>query len=185
MTKTIRTALAAVSLTSIALAYSATAGASCASYDLTAPAGGAATGFIRTALHSVANTATDEQTIVGLWRAKFNAPNGAQVDDAIVAWHSDGTEIMNSSKAPITQSFCMGSWVRTGHSTYKLHHYAKSWDNTGTVYVGPADILEVVTVDSTGSRYTGTFTITQYAIDEKTVLGGVSGTISATRLTAN
>ena len=186
MTKTIRAALAASCLASLSLAYSATAAASCASYDATAPAGAASSGFIRTALHS-GPVATSEggPGIVGLWRAKFIAPNGAIVDDANVMWHADGTEIMNSGKAPITQSFCMGTWVQTGHATYKLHHYAKSWDNTGTVYVGPADILEVVTLDATGNRYTGTFSITQYSIDEKTVLGGVSGTISATRLTAN
>jgi hypothetical protein len=185
MKTTINAVCAAACLASLSLAYSGTAAASCASFDATAPAAGASTGFIRTALHSGPAANSEGATIVGLWRAKFMAPNGAVIDDATVAWHPDGTEIMNSGKAPITQSFCMGSWVQTGHSTFKLHHYAKSWDNTGTVYVGPADILEVVTLDSNGSHYTGTFTITQYAIDEKTVLGGVSGTISATRLTAN
>jgi hypothetical protein len=185
MKTSIRAALAATCLSSIALAYSATAGASCASYDVTTPAAGSASGFIRTALHNGPAPSYEGPGIVGLWRAKFLAPNGALVDDANVMWHADGTEIMNSGRAPITQSFCMGTWVQTGRATYKLHHYAKSWDNTGTVYVGPADILEVVTLDSTGNHYTGTFSITQYAIDEKTVLGGVSGTISATRLTAN
>jgi hypothetical protein len=185
MNKTIHAACAAACLASLSLVYSATAGASCASYDATAPANGAASGFIRTSLRSGPALNSEVPSIVGLWRAKFLAPNGALVDDANVMWHADGTEIMNSGRAPITQSFCMGTWVQTGRSTFKLHHYAKSWDNTGSVYVGPADILEVVTVDSTGTRYTGTFSITQYAIDEKTVLGGVSGTISATRLTAN
>jgi hypothetical protein len=175
----------AASVTAICL-YSTTASASCAAFDATNPVPAvSAGGLIRTALHTGASSSGDGAAIVGLWRAKFSIPNGTVIDDAIVAWHADGTEIMNSARAPITQSFCMGTWVQSGRGSYKLRHFAMSWDNTGTVYVGPAEIRETVSVDANGTHYSGTFTITQYATDERTVLGGVSGTIDAVRLTAN
>jgi hypothetical protein len=72
-----------------------------------------------------------------------------------------------------------------GPSTFGLNHFALSWDSTGTVFIGPTNIRETVTVDHTGNHYTGTFSIVQYATDEKTVLGGVVGVVSATRITVN
>jgi hypothetical protein len=39
------------------------------------------------------------------------------IDDALATWHSDGTEIMNSSKPPISQSWCMGVWKTVGPRT--------------------------------------------------------------------
>ena len=109
-------------------------------------------------------------TIVGFWTAMFLAkgnppggvPDGAQVDSALVQWHEDGTELMNSSRAPLTGSFCMGVWKKTGAFTYRLKHYAKSWSNDGATFVGPALIEEDLTLDRDGSTYHGTFTITQF-----------------------
>jgi hypothetical protein len=55
----------------------------------------------------------------------------------------------------------------------------------GTVFIGPTSIRETVTVDGTVNHYTGAFSIVQYATDEKTILGGVVGVVSATRVTVN
>ncbi|HET7131791.1 MAG TPA: hypothetical protein VFJ95_06060, partial [Gammaproteobacteria bacterium] len=85
-------------------------------------------------------------SIVGLWKIQFlskhNAgiPDGTVLDDGYATWHADGTELMNSSRPPVTSSFCMGVWKKTGRSTFQLNHIALSWDPTGTTFVGPANI---------------------------------------------
>ncbi|MGH8300576.1 MAG: hypothetical protein ACRET5_03820, partial [Steroidobacteraceae bacterium] len=63
--------------------------------------------------------------ITGMWTFTFTAegdtgsgapahalplPDGASVDAGYVTWHDDGTELMNSGRAPSTGSFCMGVW---------------------------------------------------------------------------
>jgi hypothetical protein len=131
-----------------------------------------------------------DRSIVGLWKFTFAAkgvpgiPDGAVIDAGYATWHSDGTEIMNSSRPPQSSSFCMGVWKRVGR-TYRLNHFALSWDPTGTTFVGPANIRESVTVDRTGNRYSGTFTIDQFAEDGTTVLKHLTGTVEATRVTAD
>jgi len=70
--------------------------------------------------------------ITGLWTftAEGNAGgpgDGTLVDAGFVVWHDDGTEIMNSGRAPVTGSFCLGVWRRVGESTYHLNHWALSW----------------------------------------------------------
>ena len=127
---------------------------------------------------------THREPIVGLWEFTFMA-DGAVADHGYVQWHSDGTEIMNSGRAPMTQSFCLGVWEQVGRRTFKLNHIAMSWDDTGTVYIGPTNIREEVTVNEAGDKYSGSWTLTQYATDGKTVLGSAKGTLSATRVTAN
>jgi len=129
--------------------------------------------------------------IVGLWRFKFlskgsiGIPDGAVIDNGLVTWHDDKTEITNSSREPITGNFCMGVWKKTGFRTFHLNHIGLSWDGTGTVFVGPASIKQTVTVDPSGRTYSGTFSITQYAIDEKTVLAIVKGVTTGDRVTAD
>ena len=100
--------------------------------------------------------------IVGFWKVKFIAegnagiPDGTVLDNAFVQWHSDGTEMMNSSRAPVTQSFCMGVWQKTGKSSYELNHFALTFD-TSNNFVGPAQVQEDVTLDKKADQYTGTF----------------------------
>jgi hypothetical protein len=40
------------------------------------------------------------------------------IDKSVVVWHSDGTEIMNSSRSAQDENFCLGVWKRTGERTY-------------------------------------------------------------------
>jgi hypothetical protein len=138
-------------------------------------------------------------SIVGLWQASFiargNSPDGLPdntlIDDAYVQWHSGGTEIMNSSRPPIIGSVCLGVWTQTGRNTYKLTHVTKSWDADGFTFIGPAVILEEVTISRSGQSYTGTFSLTQYDVNGNVVpaLPGlpaepVVGVIKASRITA-
>src|SRR5260221_14560101 len=58
--------------------------------------------------------------IVGFWHVKFISkgtgfiPDGTVVDMGFSQWHSDGTEILNSSRPPATSNFCLGVWAKTG-----------------------------------------------------------------------
>jgi hypothetical protein len=129
-------------------------------------------------------------TIVGLWHVLFTTtsndvgiPSGAIVDNAYVTWHSDGTELMNSARPPVTGSFCMGVWTQVPPRSYRLKHIALAWNSTGTEFVGPAIILEDVRLGPNDDSYEGTFTIDQYAADGTTRLAHIEGTLAATRIT--
>jgi hypothetical protein len=154
--------------------------------------------------------------ITGLWRFTFisdgthpGPPLDSLVDAGFVTWHDDGTEIMNSGRAPVSGSFCMGVWKQVGASTYKLTHWAlswipayvpgqtQSWSEVGGVDnafqpAGPTSIQETVTLSRDGSQYSGTFTLTQYVYDGKNVTDAdpsagppevITGTVKATRIT--
>jgi hypothetical protein len=135
---------------------------------------------------------SDRAGIVGLWKIKFvskgntgiGIPDGAPIDDGYATWHSDGTEIMNSGRPPITSSFCMGVWKKTGPSSYKLNHFALSWDPTGKTFIGPANIREELVLDGNENSYSGTFTIDQYDT-EGHLLAHISGLVTAQRITAD
>jgi hypothetical protein len=132
--------------------------------------------------------------ITGLWKFTFTSdgkhpgpPQGAPVDAGFVTWHDDGTEIMNSGRAPVSGSFCMGVWKQVGSRTYLLNHWALSWipgyipggatsggtsswdqvggPNSAFTPAGPTNIQETVTLSRDGNEYTGTFTLTNYVYD--------------------
>jgi hypothetical protein len=135
---------------------------------------------------------SDRAAIVGLWKVKFiskgntgiGIPDGAPLDDGYATWHRDGTEIMNSRRAPKTGSFCMGVWKQTGRSSYKLNHFALSWDPTGTTLIGPTNIKEEIVLDGSENSYSGTVTIDQYDT-EGHLLVHISGIVSGQRITAD
>jgi hypothetical protein len=141
---------------------------------------------------------SDIAEIVGLWKFSFTAtsPFVGPFDAGYVQWHSDGTELMNSGRAPTTGNFCMGVWKHIGRSTFKLNHFALAWafdanvpatgpGTGGANFVGPANIREQVTVDRSGNSYQGTFTLVQYEPDGTTVIATIIGTVTATRITAD
>jgi hypothetical protein len=144
--------------------------------------------LLRAALLTIDDRDDDEAGIVGFWHVKFvsqgstGIPDGTEVDAGYAQWHSDGTEIMNSGgRSPITGDFCLGVWKKVAPRTYKLNHFAASWDSTGSSLLGPANIREQVVLDHTGKQFTGTFTIDQY--DEAgNTLAHVQGTITGTRI---
>lgn len=153
--------------------------------------------------------------ITGLWKFTFTSdgthpgpPRGVPIDAGFVLWHDDGTEIMNSGRAPVSGSFCMGVWKQVGPRTYKLNHWALSWialyvpgqtqswsgvggPDSAFQPAGPTNIQEVIVLSRDGNAYTGTFTLTQYAYDGKSVTDAnsdagppmvLTGTIAATRI---
>jgi hypothetical protein len=146
--------------------------------------------------------------ITGLWKFTFTAKgNGANgppdytpIDAGFVVWHDDGTEIMNSGRAPVTGSFCLGVWKRVDESTYHLNHWALSWvpgyvpgatqswssglnppappgttpEDEAFQPTGPTNIQETVILDRDGDHYSGTFRLTQYLYDGVNVTDAVS-----------
>jgi hypothetical protein len=137
-----------------------------------------------------------EATIIGFWHVTFTAKtiNGASIpetviDNALVVWHSDGTEIMNSGRPAQDGNFCMGIWKQTGPFTYKLNHFA-----LGNQYApgtpngvvgdpaGPTRIVESVKVGSDGNHFSGPFTLTatDTSGNAPTVFTGV---VTASRIT--
>ncbi len=129
------------------------------------------------------------EPITGLWKFTFTSkgnvgiPDGTRLDAGFTTWNADGTEIMNSGRAPPTSNFCMGVFEHTSVYGYKLNHYALAWDPTGTVFVGPANIREQLQLNRSGNTYSGTFSLTQYAADGSTVLAYLTGVVAANRLT--
>jgi hypothetical protein len=145
--------------------------------------------FRRASFLPVAGQEGSDDRIVGFWKVKFlsegnpGIPDGAVIDNAFVQWHSDGTEIMNSSRPPATSNFCLGVWQKSGPSSYELNHFALSSDLSGN-FVGPAQIREDVTLNQKADRYEGTFTIDQYDASGH-LLVHIAGSVTATRITVH
>ena len=98
-------------------------------------------------------------------------------------WHGYGTAILNSSRAPATQSFCLGVWEKTGRSMYKLNHFPLSWNPDETL-LGPANIREEITLSPDHNSYVGTFTLDQYNPGGN-LLAHVVGRVKAKRITVD
>jgi hypothetical protein len=114
----------------------------------------------------------ERSSIVGLWEFEVHL-NGAQnglpdnflFDWGLATWHDDGTEIQFSAgRPPSSGDVCMGVWRQVERSKFKLHHVALGLtppDASGT-FVGPAIIKAEVTVDPSGEKYRGPYTLTMY-----------------------
>jgi hypothetical protein len=133
--------------------------------------------------------------IVGMWHVTFTAKgngsdgpsDGAPIDNAIVQWHADGTEIMNSGRPAQDGNFCMGVWEHTGRFRYKLNHFALGNDTTNAPSgvgdpAGPTRIVEDVVLSPDGNHYTGRFTLDAYDTSGNPT-AHIVGVISGTRIT--
>ena len=138
-------------------------------------------------------------SIIGMWHVTFTShgsdsdlPEGAPVDNALVVWHGDNTEIMNSYRPPQDGDFCMGVWKQTGRYTYKLNHFAwfansydptspLSWSEIGPAQ-GPTHITEEITLSPDGTQYSGTFTLDAYDTSGNPSVH-IVGVLSGTRIT--
>jgi hypothetical protein len=140
----------------------------------------------------------DGKSIVGMWHVIFTANTSMGksitpmvVDNTLVVWHNDGTEIMNSMRPPQDGNFCMGVWEQTGRGQYYLNHFAwfaNEFPN-GTTNgigdpVGPTHFVELVTLSPDGNRYTGTFKLDAYDANNN-IFTSFTGTLSGTRITTS
>jgi hypothetical protein len=137
----------------------------------------------------------DAPSIVGMWHVVFtaNSLNGGTIpdtviDNSVVVWHSDGTEIMNSSRPAQDGNFCLGVWAQTGRLSYYLNHLpwqgndlTNAPSGIGNPQLG-VQLIEEVNLSPDGSHYSGMFTLTAYdASGNPTV--AFSGNLAATRIT--
>ena len=142
----------------------------------------------------------DGPQIDGMWHVIFKektqngvkipVSGGVVIDNAVVVWHRDGTEIMNSSRSAQDGNFCLGVWKRTGERTFLLNHIP--WQ--GNVYdpTAPANaignpqegvqIIENITLSPSGNSYSGTFTLHAYDTSGN-VYSWFTGVLSAKRIT--
>jgi hypothetical protein len=134
-------------------------------------------------------------SIVGMWHVTLTAegnelgpPDGTVIDNALVTWHNDGTELTNSARPPQDGNFCMGIWKKSGKSTYKVNHFAWFSNDAANAPsgignpIGPARIFQEITLSPDGNHYTGKFTADAYDALGNPV-AHIVGTISATRIT--
>jgi hypothetical protein len=125
-------------------------------------------------------SAEENDPIVGMWKMTWTVGT-ATIDSGFSIWHSDGTEINNSGgRAPLTGNICIGVWKKIGNH-YKLNHEGISWDATGTVEVGVANITEDLVLGPTGDFFSGPFTINQYDMNGN-LLQTVSGKITGVKI---
>ena len=142
----------------------------------------------------------DDSSIVGLWHVVFTAEgvNGTPLpkadyftsDNALVVFHSDKTEIMESARPPQDGNFCLGVWEKTGNRSYYVNHLPWLGNDTtnapagiGTP-TGGAQITERVTLGEDGTRYSGSFTLIAYNLDGTKAVT-FTGVIYATRITTS
>jgi len=193
MKTTCKKLAAALSMIMAGALLAATASAQCANVD--APKSGAKlhrqawrTGDPAASLILAGDTV---DPIVGMWQVKLisenndGIPDGTVLDNSFVQWHADGTEIMNSSRNPTTQSFCLGIWKNMGPAIYTLNHFTISWDPSNTTApIGPGNIRENITLAKDQNAFSGKFTLTQY--DESgNVLMKITGDVAARRITVD
>lgn len=137
----------------------------------------------------------DHDPIVGMWHVTFTAegnnpgpPDNTPIDNALVTWHADGTELMNSARPPQDGDFCMGVWERSGRDQYRLNHFAWLANDTTNAPsgignpTGPTRIFERITLSPDGNHYTGKFTLDAFDTNGNR-LAHIVGTIAATRIT--
>jgi hypothetical protein len=194
MTTILRTITTTLGLAAFAAAFAPVANAGCADVapKRAASFGRHSGGYLMQAAYRpawfapVADNNYEGAAIVGMWRVQLLA-NGDVFDFGYQQWHNDGTEILNSGKrSPASENFCLGVWKKTGHDTYKLNHYALSYDPATGQMNAMVNIHEYVTLAHSGDSYSGTSTVDVYTPQGVLIPPAhVEGTITGARITAD
>lgn len=136
-------------------------------------------------LHQASMDNPGNHSIVGMWSFKMT-PTAGPGDFGYQQWHSDGTELMNSGgRPPASENFCMGVWRQIGPSRYHLNHFALSYDPSSGALNARVNIKEDVTLDPSGTNYSGTFTLDVYDPSGTTAVAHQNGQVTAQRVPAN
>jgi hypothetical protein len=193
LSRSVLTIAAVVSLLSVA----ASARASCGSFSQVGAGKQAHPASWNAQFGRAYLTEVDEPlaSIVGMWHVTFTAkgnsegpPDNTPIDNAIIVWHSDRTEVMNSGRPAQDGDFCMGVWEEVGKCHYKLNHFAWMGNDTTNAPggigkpTGPTRIVEDVIVSGDGKHYSGTFTLDAYDTSFN-LTAHIVGVIQGTRIT--
>jgi len=144
------------------------------------------------------NGNSSDDPIVGMWHVTFTAegneagpPDNTPIDNSLVVWHSDHTEIMASSRPAQDGNYCLGVWERTDRFKYKLNHlpWLGGSDTTNAPSgignpTGPTRLLEEVTLSPDGKHYRGRFTLDAYDTAGN-LTTHIVGVVAATRVTVD
>lgn len=138
----------------------------------------------------------DQDPIVGMWHVIFTAqtmngqPFSGVIDNSVVVWHRDGTEIMNSSRPAQDGNFCLGVWTRTGKFSYYLNHIpwaGNDLENAPSGIGNPqggVQLTEKIALSPDGNSYCGHFTLDAYDTSGKLTVS-FTGTLKAKRITTS
>lgn len=140
---------------------------------------------------------SSDDPITGMWHTTFTAmgnepgpPDNTPIDNALVVFHNDGTEIMNSARPPQDSNFCLGVWKKVGKAQYKVNHLPWLGNDTSNAPggignpSGPTRIFQNIVLSPDGKHYSGTFTLDAYDTQGNRV-AHIVGVINATRVTIN
>ena len=123
-----------------------------------------------------------DPSIVGLWHSRTFS-DGQVTDEAFEQWNSDGTEVLNDNPPPQTGNICLGVFVKSALSTYKLKHMSWTYDSNGNLN-GTAIIRELVEMGQGGKTYSGTYTVDIYDLKGNHIVQ-LGGTVEAERITVD
>ncbi len=129
-----------------------------------------------------------DPTIVGLWHVIYtNSADQSTFNDTFDTWHSDGTEFESAFLAPAGGDVCVGVWKQKTPRSVILHHVGWLFNpSTPTATATNTFTLdEEVTLDRGGKSYTGNFTFKVWNLDGTPTPVVVTGTMAATRITAD
>jgi len=115
-------------------------------------------------------------SIVGTWLVSYTLGG-----EAIIQWHSDGTEWENINHPTLGGNICLGRWEQTGRYTYVRHHIGWIYEVAGAPASNYFLEDETAVLAADGKSYSGTDTFTIYNLDGTVQVGPLAGTASATR----
>lgn len=121
-------------------------------------------------------------SIVGFWQVSLIV-GGNVVLHTMKSWHSDGTEYDNADLPPTAGNVCQGVWRNTGRRSVHNVHLGWTFDASANPN-GSFVEIEDDKVAKDGNSYGGPFDQKFYDSDGNLV-NEISGTISATRVTAD
>ena len=170
-----------IALAALSIMFAATTANACANPAATGSPVAIKLPFLAQA-NSGGQKPSSSDSIVGLWYVNYTA-GGQPFYDAYDLWHGDHTEFENADLSPIEGNICMGAWKKVGARTVQLNHVGFSFDNNGNPN-GTFTLAETNTVSKDGATYQGTF---DYKLFDSngTLLQEVTGTVAATRITAD
>jgi len=119
--------------------------------------------------------------VQGLWQVNFIS-GGQTVDMAFEVFHSDGTEMINDITPPAEGNVCLGVYVQTDRTTYKLTHPSWTFDASGNL-TGTGMFSETINMTN-ADKFTGSYTLNYFDTNANPV-GTYNGTFTATRILPN
>lgn len=184
-------------LSSLVVAFSATAMAQCsASFNSMAEAAASVRSQLPASQLSgpknsavTGSDAAVHTSIVGMWHIKFNVtvpgvPDPITIQEAFQIWNTGGTEVHNPNVDPRGGSVCLGAWKEVAPQTFELTHRVWLWKTDGT-FLGIGHLTETLALGDRGNTHSGTFTLDLYDASDSFVANLATGDVVGERISPN